>query len=73
MVWWWSLEWPQWLSTVGESEDMKSLTDLAADLDVSTEQVLIIALPVVATRAGVEDLADWEERNNPLIKVVIIT
>ena len=37
---------------------MKSLTDLAADLDVSTEQVLI-ALQVVATRAGVEDLADW--------------
>ena len=37
---------------------MKSLTDLAADLDVSTEQVLI-ALRVVATRAGVEDLADW--------------
>ena len=41
---------------------MRSLTDLAADLDVSTEQVLIIALWVVATRAGVEDLADWEER-----------
>ena len=37
---------------------MRSLTDLAADLDVSTEQVLI-ALRVVATRAGVEDLADW--------------
>ena len=64
MVWWWSLEWPQWLSTVGESEDMKSLTDLAADFDVSTEQVLI-ALRVVATRAGVEDLADWEERITP--------
>ena len=62
MVWWWSLEWPQWLSTVGESEDMKSLTDLAADLDVSTEQVLI-ALRVVATRAGVEDLADWEGKS----------
>ena len=37
---------------------MRSFTDLAADLDVSTEQVLI-ALRVVATRAGVEDLADW--------------
>ena len=37
---------------------MRSLTDMAADLDVSTEQVLI-ALRVVAARAGVDDLADW--------------
>ena len=37
---------------------MRSLTDLAANLDISTEQVLI-ALQVVATRAGVDDLADW--------------
>ena len=37
---------------------MRSLTDLAADLDVSTEQVLI-SLQVVATRAGVDELADW--------------
>ena len=37
---------------------MKSLTDLAADLDVSTEQVLV-ALRVVAYRAGVDDLAEW--------------
>ena len=37
---------------------MKSLTDLAGDLDISTEQVLT-ALRIVATRAGVEDLAGW--------------
>ena len=37
---------------------MKSLTDLAADLDVSTEQVLV-ALRVVAYRAGVDELAKW--------------
>lgn len=49
--------WPP-LRSRREREDMRSLTDLAADLDVSTEQVLI-ALQVVATRAGVDDLADW--------------
>lgn len=37
---------------------MRSLTDLVADLDVSTEQVLI-ALRVVASRADVDDLAEW--------------
>ena len=37
---------------------MRSLTDLAADLDVSTEQVLV-ALRVVAYRAGVDELAGW--------------
>lgn len=37
---------------------MKSLTDLAGDLNVSTEQVLT-ALRIVATRAGVTELADW--------------
>ena len=37
---------------------MRSLTDLAADLDVSTEQVLV-ALRVVAYRAGVDELAEW--------------
>ena len=45
-------------SAIGENEYMGSLTDLAADLDVSTEQVLT-ALRVVATRAGVEELAEW--------------
>ena len=37
---------------------MKSLTDLAGNLDISTEQVLT-ALRIVATRAGVEELAEW--------------
>ena len=37
---------------------MRSLTDMAADLDVSTEQVLT-TLRVVASRAGLEDLAEW--------------
>ena len=37
---------------------MKSLTDLAGNLDVSTEQILT-ALRIVATRAGVEELAEW--------------
>ena len=37
---------------------MKSLTDLAGNLDVSTEQVLT-SLRIVATRAGVGDLARW--------------
>ena len=37
---------------------MKSLTDMAGDLDISTEQVLT-ALRIVATRAGVEGLASW--------------
>ena len=40
---------------------MKSLTDMAGDLAVSTEQVLT-ALRIVATRAGVEDLAAWAAR-----------
>ena len=37
---------------------MKSLTDMAGNLDISTEQVLT-ALRIVATRAGVEELASW--------------
>ena len=37
---------------------MKSLTDLAGNLDVSTEQVLT-ALRIVATRADVPGLAQW--------------
>lgn len=37
---------------------MTTLTDMAGDLDVSTEQVLT-ALRIVATRAGVDDLASW--------------
>ena len=37
---------------------MKSLTDLAGDLGVSTEQVLT-AVRIVATRAGVKELATW--------------
>ena len=37
---------------------MKSLTDLAENLDISTAQVLT-ALRIVATRADVEDLAEW--------------
>ena len=37
---------------------MKSLTDMAADSSVSTEQVLV-ALRVVAARAGITELADW--------------
>ena len=37
---------------------MRSLTDLAANLDISTEQVLT-ALRVVATRAGVDELVEW--------------
>ena len=37
---------------------MKSLTDLAGNLDVSTEQILT-ALRIVATRAGVNELAKW--------------
>lgn len=37
---------------------MKSLTAMAGDLDVSTEQVLT-ALRIVATRAGVDELAAW--------------
>ena len=45
--------------TAGEGSGlMKSLTDLAGDLNVSTEQVLT-ALRIVATRAGVTELADW--------------
>ena len=37
---------------------MRSLTDMAGDLNTSTAQVLT-ALRIVATRAGVKDLADW--------------
>ena len=40
---------------------MRSLTDLAGNLDVSVEQVLI-ALRIVATRAGVDELAEWAAR-----------
>ena len=40
---------------------MKSLTDLAGNLDISTEQVLT-SLRIVATRAGVEELAKWAAR-----------
>ena len=37
---------------------MKSLTDMAGDLNTSTAQVLT-ALRIVGTRAGVQDLAEW--------------
>ena len=37
---------------------MKSLTDMAGNLDVSTAQVLT-ALRIVATRAGVTEVATW--------------
>ena len=37
---------------------MRSLTDMAADLAVSIEQVLT-TLRVVASRAGLEELAEW--------------
>ena len=40
---------------------MKSLTDLAGNLDISTEQVLT-ALRIVAVRAGVKDLAKWASK-----------
>ncbi len=40
---------------------MKSLTDLAGDLSVSTEQVLT-TLRIVATRAGVGEVAEWAAR-----------
>lgn len=40
---------------------MKSLTDLAGNLDVSTAQVLM-ALRIVATRADVGDLIAWTEK-----------
>ena len=40
---------------------MRSLTDMAADLDVSTEQVLT-TLRVVASRAGLEELAEWSAK-----------
>ena len=40
---------------------MKSLTDLAGDLSVSTEQVLT-TLRIVATRAGVDEVAEWATR-----------
>ena len=37
---------------------MRSLADMAADLGVSTEQVLT-TLRVVASRAGIDELAAW--------------
>ena len=37
---------------------MKSLTDMAGNLEITTEQVLTI-LRIVATRAGVQELAEW--------------
>ena len=37
---------------------MRSLTEMAADLDIPTEQVLT-TLRVVASRADLEDLAEW--------------
>ena len=37
---------------------MRSLTDLAGDLSVPLEQ-LLTTLRIVATRAGVDELADW--------------
>ena len=37
---------------------MKSLTDMAGDLDISTAQVLT-AIRIVATRAGVTEVAAW--------------
>ena len=40
---------------------MKSLTDLAGNLDASTAQVLM-ALRIVATRADVEKLVEWTEK-----------
>ena len=40
---------------------MRSLTDIAGNLEVSVEQVLI-ALRIVATRAGVDELAEWAAR-----------
>ena len=40
---------------------MRSLTDMAGDLNSSTAQVLT-ALRIVATRAGVNDLAEWAAR-----------
>lgn len=40
---------------------MKSLTDLAGNFDVSTVQVLT-ALRIVATRAGVDEIVEWTEK-----------
>ena len=40
---------------------MRSLTDLAGDLSVPTEQ-LLTTLRIVASRAGVDELADWAAR-----------
>ena len=40
---------------------MKSLTDLAGNLDESTAQVLT-ALRIVATRAGIDEIVDWTEK-----------
>ena len=40
---------------------MKSLTDLAGNLDVSTAQVLT-ALRIVASRAGVDEIVEWTEK-----------
>ena len=40
---------------------MKSLTDLAGNLDASTAQVLT-ALRIVATRADIEEIVEWSTR-----------
>ena len=40
---------------------MKSLTDLAGNLDASTAQVLT-ALRIVATRADIEEIVEWSAR-----------
>ena len=40
---------------------MRSLTDLAGDLSISTEQILT-TLRIVASRARVGELADWAAR-----------
>ena len=40
---------------------MKSLTDLAGDLDISTTQVLT-ALRIAGTRIGIDEIADWSRK-----------
>ena len=40
---------------------MKSLTDLAGNLDASTAQVLT-ALRIIATRADIEEIAEWAKK-----------
>ena len=46
---------------LGWGSAMRSLTDLAGDLSVPTEQ-LLTTLRIVASRAGVDELADWAAR-----------